>query len=165
MVAVSAGMALRESLHLSPPARRCGYAGTLMVLEVLLALGGFGGALMMTLVQPDDFMPPELLTGTPFNSWVLPGIALLVAIGIVPTIALLAELRRAPWATVGHAGVGGVLIGWILVQLLVIGYCAPPFQIGYLVFGLVILALALLNLREAYRSRAIEERVVVRAGR
>jgi hypothetical protein len=30
----------------------------LIVLEVLLAVGAYGGAVMMILVQPDDFLPP-----------------------------------------------------------------------------------------------------------
>jgi hypothetical protein len=30
----------------------------IIVLEVLLAVGAYGGAVMMTLVQPDDSLPP-----------------------------------------------------------------------------------------------------------
>jgi len=115
----------------------------LMVLEVLLAVGAYGGAVMMTLIQPDDFLPPEWLAGTPFDSWVLPGIGLLVANGILPTVALLGEARRRPWAAFAHVAVGGVLVGWIALQLVVIGYVAPAFQVGYLALGAVILALAL----------------------
>jgi hypothetical protein len=62
--------------------------------------------------------------GTSFDSWVLPGIGLLVAIGVLPTIALLGEARRRPWATLAHVAVGGVLVGWIVLQLVLIGYVA-----------------------------------------
>jgi len=119
----------------------------LMVLEVLLAVGAYGGAVMMTLIQPDDFLPPEWLAGTPFDSWVLPGIGLLVANGIVPTFALLGEARRRPWAALAHFAVGCVLVGWIALQLVVIGYVAPAFQVGYLALGAVILAVAVLTTR------------------
>jgi hypothetical protein len=122
-------------------------AWVLMVLEALLAVGAYGGALMMTLIQPDDFLPPEWLAGLPFDSWVLPGVGLLVANGVVPTVALLGEVRRRPWAALAHVAVGGVLVGWIALQLLLIGYVAPAFQLGYLALGLVILAVASLRLR------------------
>jgi hypothetical protein len=36
-----------------------------------------------------------------------------------------------------------VLVGWIALQLVVIGYVAPAFQVGYLALGVVILAVAL----------------------
>jgi hypothetical protein len=145
VVAVSGGTVLRDAVYLPPRNKRGASALVLMVLEALLAVGAYGGALMMTLIQPDDFMPPEWLAGTPFDSWVLPGIGLLVAIGIVPTVALLGEAWRRPWAALAHVAVGGVLVGWIALQLVVIGYVAPPLQIGYLALGVVILAVAVLT--------------------
>ena len=144
---MSAGTTLRDAADLPARTRRRASARVLMVLEVLLAVGAYGGALMMTLVQPDDFMPPEWLAGTPFGSWVLPGIGLLLANGILPTVALLGEARRRPWAALAHVAVGGVLVGWIALQLVVIGYVAPAFQLGYLALGLVILVVASLDRR------------------
>jgi hypothetical protein len=41
----------------------------------------------------------------------VPGIALLIANGIVPTITLIATAGRRPWASLAHVGVGGVLVG------------------------------------------------------
>ncbi len=84
---------------------------------------------------------------------VLPGFGLLIANGMVPTIALVGAARRAPWATLAHVAVGGVLVGWIIVQLPVIGFLAPAFQLGYLALGLVILGLGLAMLRNAPRAR------------
>jgi hypothetical protein len=65
---VSEGTALRDAVDRPPRPRRRASARVLMVLEVLLAVGAYGGALMMTLVQPDDFLPPEWLAGMPFDS-------------------------------------------------------------------------------------------------
>lgn len=118
---MSAGTVLRHAVDLPPRTKR-GAPARVLVLEALLAVGAYGGVLLMTLIQPDDFMPPEWLAGMPFGSWVLPGIGLLVAIGILPTFALLGEARRRPWAALAHVAVGGVLVGWIALQLLVIGY-------------------------------------------
>ena len=77
------------------------------------------------------------------RSFATRGVGLLVANGILPTVALLGEARRRPWAAFAHVAVGGVLVGWIALQLVVIGYVAPAFQVGYLALGAVILALAL----------------------
>ena len=145
-------MTRHQARHRAPSPKRGIREWALLVLEVLLAVGAYGGAVMMTLVQPDDFLPPEWRTGTPFRSWVLPGLVLLIANGIVPTIALVGAVRRAPWATLAHVAVGGVLVGWIIVQLLVIGLLAPAFQLGYLVLGLVILGLGLAMLRNDRRA-------------
>lgn len=88
------------------PRRRTRSAWVLMALEALLAAGAYGGVLMMTLIQPDDFLPPEWLTATPFGSRVLPGIGLLLANGVVPTIALVGAARRRPWAALAHGRSG-----------------------------------------------------------
>jgi hypothetical protein len=106
-----------------------------------LAVGAYGGAVMI-LVQPDDLLPPEWRADTPFQSWVLPGIALLAANGTVPTIALVGATRPRSWAApgacCGRRGAGGLDS---FIQLLVIGLLAPAFQLGYLTLGLVILGL------------------------
>jgi hypothetical protein len=154
---------VRDTVDLRPRTGRGASAWLLMVLEAQLAVGAYGGALMMTLIQPDDFLPPAWLARTPFDppawlartpfdSWVLPGIGLLLANAVLPTVALVVEARGLPWAFLAHAAVGGVLVGWITLQLLVIGYVAPAFQIGYLSLGLVILGLALRGLRGTARS-------------
>jgi hypothetical protein len=57
---------------------------------------------------------------------VLPGIALLAANGAVPTIALVGATRPRSWATLAHVADGEELVGWILIQLLVIGSWRPP---------------------------------------
>jgi hypothetical protein len=137
---VPGGTILRDAAERPARTRRRASARVLMVLVALLAVGAYGGALMMTLIQPDDYLPPEWLAGMPFDSWVLPGIGLLIANGILPTVALLGEVRRRPWAALAHVAVGGVLVGWIALQLVVIGYVAPAFQLGYLALGVVILA-------------------------
>jgi hypothetical protein len=41
--------------------------------------------------------------------------------GVAPTVALVGEARRRSWAALAQVAVGGVLVGWIALQLLVIG--------------------------------------------
>ena len=77
---------------------------------------------------------PSRLTRPPARARrVLPCIALLLANGVVPTTSpLSAPLAAGPGQPRRHVAVGGVLVGRILVQLLVIGFLAPAFQRGYL---------------------------------
>jgi hypothetical protein len=58
-----------------------------------------------------------------------------------PGIALIATAGRRPWAPPAHGGVDGVRVGWLVVQLLVIGFLARAFQLGYLTLGLAVLSL------------------------
>ena len=46
-----------------------------------------------------------------------------------------------------------MLVGWIVLQLVVIGYVAPAFQVGYLALGVAILALAVPVLTADRRAR------------
>jgi len=116
----------------------------LIVLEVLLAVGAYGGAVMI-LVQPDDLLPPEWRADTPFQSWVLPGCCPASPCwrptAPCPPSPWSAPPVLGPWAALAQVADGGALVGWILIQLLVIGLLAPAFQLGYLTLGLVILFL------------------------
>lgn len=134
----------REGLAIERPRRRR-IELWLIGLEAFLALGAYaGGAFLLT--QATEAMPTERLSRTPFVTWTLPGIALILANGVLPTAVAVAALRRAAWAPVGHLLVGAALTGWIVVQVLMIGY-QSWMQPAYLALGLLILALALLNAR------------------
>lgn len=122
----------------------------LIALELFLALGAlFGGGGM--LLSPDGSamgLPPDMLDGSGFDSFLVPGMLLLLANGVLPVAVAIAELRRESWARYGHVAVGAVLTGWIAIQGVLIGF-GHWLQIGYLVMGLIILALGLVALRTA----------------
>jgi len=91
-----------------------------VVLLVFLGLGGIYGALML-ISDPSGGKfgwPAELLEATPFSSYLIPGIVLMVFIGILPLlVAVLTILKRriAPWLIIIQ---GVVLIGWLSIELL-----------------------------------------------
>ena len=119
----------------------------LVVLEVLLVLGAFGGGVVL-IVAPDGSlmgMPTEVLNGTPFSSYLVPGIALVAINGIFPLAVAVAALRLRPWARLGHVAVGGVLVVWIAAQVAMIGY-QHPIQAIYGVYGVVVVGLGLIAL-------------------
>ena len=111
---------------------------TLVVFEVLLAVGAIGGAagLLFGNILGDA---TELL---PFGSAVLAGIALAVINGLWPLAVAIGARRRQRWADWGHLSVGVALMGWIVVQIY---YLGPPIhwlQVGYFALGLGVAGLA-----------------------
>ena len=44
-------------------------------------------------------------------------------------------------APLAHGGVSGALVGWLMLQLLVLGFLARAFQLGYSRWALAILSL------------------------
>ena len=110
---------------------------TLIVLEVLLAIGAFGGAIAL-IVGAIDL--GESAADLPFESPVLGGVALLVINGLLPAAVAFGAFRRAPWSELGHVAVGVALIAWILVQVAFIGF-GSVLQATYLLYGVVVLVL------------------------
>lgn len=89
-------------------------AGLLLLVG---AAGVFGG---IALVRDSFGMPLSWLHQTPFTTWTLPGIALLIGVAVpqLTALGLLASGHR--WALAGGylAGIGLVL--WIAVQMLML---------------------------------------------
>jgi hypothetical protein len=100
------------------PARRRGWAWSLVALQVLVAgMAGWGGTRMVV----DGFgMPEDWLHGSGFVSWALPGLALLLGVAVPQLLAAGLVAVEHPWS-VPVAWVAGVsLVGWIVVQLAVL---------------------------------------------
>src|SRR5213078_2914548 len=78
-------------------------------LELFTGIGAVYGAAM--LVTDAWHLPSEYLDPLPVHGWVVPGVALLAALALLGS-------RRAAGAALAA---GALLVGWILVQLAVIG--------------------------------------------
>ncbi|MGZ8740281.1 MAG: hypothetical protein ACXWZ8_06765 [Gaiellaceae bacterium] len=90
----------------------------LIVIAVVVAANAVGGAIWGLNGARD--VPREWLDGTPFDSYVVPSLILLLAIGGgmgVAAAALLVDHRLAPELSIGA---GCILMGWIVVQVLMI---------------------------------------------
>jgi hypothetical protein len=125
------------STDLAAPRRRA-VRYWLVGLEAALAVAAFGGAIgLLTGAIP---MTGDL-QDVPYASSVLAGVTLALLNGVLPTVAAVAELRRNAWATFAHVVVGVTLIGWIVVQVAIIGLDSwlQPLMAGW---GAAILVLA-----------------------
>jgi hypothetical protein len=91
-------------------------------------------------------VPPEWLDGTPFASYVWPGIILGVVVGGVQALAVIAQCRRYALAWGLQVTAGLVMMIWIFVELAMLLVWSPLHGI-YFVTGLVQTVLAVLALR------------------
>jgi hypothetical protein len=90
-------------------------------------------------------VPPEWLDGTPFASYVWPGIILGVVVGGVQALAVIAQYRRYALAWGLHAAAGLVMMSWIFIELAMLLVWSPLHGI-YFGTGLVQTVLAVLAL-------------------
>ena len=113
----------------------------LICVESLVALNAYGGA-WWGLAGAKD-VPPEFLEGTPFDSYVVPSLFLLVGVGGGMTVAAVTLLLRQRHAAELSVAAGLVLILWITAQVALIvpnggfSWLQPTmFAAGLLVTGL-----------------------------
>lgn len=94
----------------------------LFILVTFIAVTStLSGSLMIT--DPSGNMlnlPLNLLEGTPFKNFLVPGILLFGVVGTINLIAVFYHLQRHParynWAMAG----GAVITGWIIIQMILI---------------------------------------------
>lgn len=116
----------------------------LLVLEVLLAVGAFAGAVAL-ITGGVDF--GDMAERLPFGSLVFGGVALALVNGLLPAAVVVATLRRKLWSRWGHVVVGVSLMAWIVVQVYFLGPPIVVLQVVYFVWGATIAVLALALLR------------------
>ena len=101
--------------HRTQPLSRV--AKTALVLEVLLSLGALGGGLVLMIAPSGEIMPLPVsaLAGSPFDTYLMPGLILFGVLGLGPLVA--AGLPLAPtsaragrrlrrWSWSAHLGRG-----------------------------------------------------------
>lgn len=123
-----------------------------IALEVLLAIGALGGGLVLVVAPRGEIMPLPLsaLAGSPFDTYLGPGLILFTVLGIGPLVAARLAWQRHPGAPFAAFIVGTALLIWIGVEIAIIGYSnEPPLQAIYLVMGITITVAALSWLGEA----------------
>jgi hypothetical protein len=141
---------------------------TLLVVEAFVAVTAFAGGLALTLgaMVPDLSMvitpPAEYLEGSPFSSYLVPGLVLALVLGGLNAIAFVLLLQRRPSALFAAATAGYAAIIWIFVQMMVIPFSvlqAVYFMAGAVELGLVLLLLGLLPITSRPKRRSSRTRV------
>jgi hypothetical protein len=126
----------------------------LLVVQAFVAITAFAGgtALVLGSLNPESpvaMVPPqEYLEGSPFPSYVVPGLILGLVLGGIHLLAFLVLLRRDRWAFFFASAAGFTALIWIFVQMVVIPFSvlqAVYFVAGLAEVGFVLLALGVLE--------------------
>jgi hypothetical protein len=114
------------------------------VLLLVQGIGGLAGGLSLTLAPDGSVMrmPLSYLEGSPFADYLVPGLILLLVLGVVPLVAAAGLWMGRRWAWYAAVVVGCGLMIWILVQITIIpfNWLQPAFGVvGVLIFAVAVL--------------------------
>ncbi len=93
-----------------------------ILLSFIAITATVSGILMIS--QPDGSilkLKPELLAGSPFSNYLVPGILLACVVGVVNLVAVFLNMMRHRQRYNAAIAGGAVIITWILVQVMMIG--------------------------------------------
>lgn len=115
------------------------------IVTSFVALTAIGGGIAI-LTEVDKF-PIEWLDGTPFKSYIIPAILLIVLVGGSASLSAINILLKRKHTLRYSLITGILLIGYILVEIIILKQVPPgptPIEIFYLVLGIIIFFLAML---------------------
>ena len=114
--------------------------GCLLFLSISGMAGGIG--ILMDPSGASLSLPDDLLVGLPIDTFMLPGLYLVLVYGLVSLVIAYGLWKQAPWAWGAAVVLSIILLGWIIGQVILWG--SPHiFQIVYFVLGLAMLILSL----------------------
>jgi uncharacterized membrane protein YvlD (DUF360 family) len=93
-------------------------------------------------------MPLSMLEHSPFHTFLIPGIILLLANGVLSLLVLMMAIRQRPGYGWWTAFQGCVIAGWIVVEIVMLRAAVWPHYF-YLAIGLVLIVSGLLLMRES----------------
>lgn len=125
----------------------------LIVVTAISGLAAIGGGLGVLFHGLG--IPREELSGTPFDSFLIPGLLLTVVVGGSMATATTALLRRADEAGRVAIVAGAVMLGWIVVEALMI-HDGRPLQVAVAVVSVATILLGLMLERDDHAHRFSE---------
>ena len=132
-----------------------------VLLGVVALNAGAGGYYALSGAEN---VPVEWLDSSPFSSYTVPGLILLVLVGGSAAVGAVAVFAQARTARLAALAAGLVLLVWILVQVSIIGYVSW-LQPTMAAAAITILALALALPEPSSRATRRERTGAVRSGR
>ncbi len=108
----------------------------------------FGGAVLVA--GPDGHllgMPQSLLASSPFTDFLIPGLLLFVALGLLPLVATVLTMFRSRAAPFVTFAAGAAVVGWITAEMVMLAGFSSLAWAAYLVLGTSIAALGVAAVR------------------
>jgi hypothetical protein len=133
-------------------AKRPGTVIAQLVLAALQAVGAIGGGIGLVADPVNNIgMPVSLLDGTPFKDYLIPGLILLIVVGLFSLlvfVGLLLRWKAAWWLSLAS---GGGQVIWIIAEVALLGYLSGAGIGLQIVFGIVGLGVVVLALTRPTR--------------
>ena len=141
--------AVRTASNKRPPSVRA-----LLVLLAIQAIGATAGGIGLIQDPINNIgMSLDLLEGSTFDDYLIPGLILLILVGLLPFVVLYGLIRRRAWGWWLALAAGAGLIIWIITEVALLGYLPDvggALQIGMGVLGVLIVVVALLRPTRRY---------------
>lgn len=129
----------------------------ILLITIQVVSGFYGSYMLISDPYGSSFISAEFLKGTSFDSYLIPGLILLILLSIFPLLALIGLIFRPEWKWIDlinirkstHWGLtfalytGLMLIIWIGTQVRMIG-SVHPLQPVIMILGILITALCLI---------------------
>lgn len=124
-----------------------------IVLEIFLGIGAMFGGIQFVLAPDGHLLGVSLsmLTGTPFHSFLVPGLLLFTFVGLGPMVAAAITARHRAIGPLAAFVVGLTLMVWITVEMVIFAGVTSLLWAFYLVLGTVIVAVGVAWSRTAGR--------------
>lgn len=125
--------------------RFSGVRVALVAADSCVALTAIGGGIALATGFEGERYPVDWLAGTPFGSYLLPGLILATAVGGSAAVAAVATLRRPAIGALPSLVAGVILMGWIAGEVLLVRASAARswVEVAYFATGLLMAVLAL----------------------
>jgi hypothetical protein len=122
----------------------------LVALQGFIALSAIGGGAALARGAFDEVLPVAWLAGTPFSTYTLPGLSLVIVVGGSALVGAATAFVHREWAVLASVLSGIMLAAYLIVEIACIdtkvGGDALPMvlalQFGYLVSALAVVVLA-----------------------
>jgi hypothetical protein len=110
----------------------------LTIISLFIAITAIIGGILMFTGLENTNLSLNLLQGTPFKDFFIPGILLLIIVGMSSSIASFMQIRNYNLKAEMSFVAGLLLTGWIIIEILLLNQPEPTF-IEYLYLGLGLL--------------------------
>ncbi len=141
-----------------------------LIVLGFLALGALGGGIVLIISPTGELigLPVSEFKNMPFDSFLIPGIILFSALGIIPSLLIIALLKKTEsklaeqtnifndmhWSWTYSIYIAFTLIGWIHIELIFLQGAVHWLQTFYIFYAILIIILALLpQMRYLYKKK------------